>query len=214
MKLKKMTIIYFVGLFLCTNFQLIAEESEENDKQIEQNTISLIPKFNSLNNQYQFDLLNRNIGQFNTNAIDKRGTENVSYKSPWLACGLAISFPGLGQIYNGEYGKLAIIYGTAIVGAGLGIIAIANSSWGTSKPEPSYVVPLFEVGLGLISVAWIYSIIDAPISANRINKKASENLTFLYKPLISNRNVTVNFKSEINKKNLSFGLSVNYSIPH
>ena len=153
------------------NSELLSSGNKNYDKHESENYFEFPNSLIALKNYYKINQANQYNNSFNYSEWSSSKTEEIGYKSPWLAFGLAMTFPGLGQLYNGEYGKLGIIYGIAVVGAGIGIIAISNSNWGTSKPEPSYVEPLGLTGIGLISLAWIYSLIDAPISANRINER-------------------------------------------
>ena len=92
-------------------------------------------------------------------------------KEPVLAFALSLLVPGLGQGYNGEWGKGGIMFGSAVVGFYLweysddscsnnGYIIYCTRSSTATIGELAYIG----------SVLW--SIIDAPISASRINKRA------------------------------------------
>lgn len=49
-----------------------------------------------------------------------------SYKSPFLAFTLSLLYPGLGQLYNAEYGKAFLMAGLGTVGAGLLMFGAAS----------------------------------------------------------------------------------------
>jgi TolB-like protein len=82
-------------------------------------------------------------------------------KSPALALILSVGFPGLGQIYNGEYfWKGAIQQGVFITG--IYFLDIG----GELAPDNEY---LAITGIGLFLGAYIWSFLDAYSGAKRIN---------------------------------------------
>ena len=101
------------------------------------------------------------------------GSRTLSQKkNPMVALGLSFPIVGSGQFYNGEYTKGVAQMGAAIVGLGLvlsaggdntdspdGNLDADNDDW---RSIPGYV--LFLGGA-------IWSLIDAPMSANRINRQ-------------------------------------------
>jgi len=91
--------------------------------------------------------------------------ERVSGKSPWLAFGLSYVFPGLGQLYNGQYVK-AVVFPT-IVCLGAALMMVSSPGADFSADDTSY--PLLYAGVGLAGGAYIWSLVDAPVSANKIN---------------------------------------------
>lgn len=86
-------------------------------------------------------------------------------KSPILSCGLSILFPGLGQHYNGDYLKGFIQEGICITGFVWAISSALND-------DPEYVPSASEI-IGAVAAvgARLWSIIDAPIRSNQINKQ-------------------------------------------
>ena len=101
------------------------------------------------------------------------GSQTLSQrKNPMVALGLSFPIVGSGQFYNGEYTKGVVQMGAAIVGLGLVLSARGDSSEdlgrnrdaenGDWKKIPGYM--LFLGGA-------IWSLIDAPMSANRINRQ-------------------------------------------
>ena len=96
----------------------------------------------------------------------------IQKKNPMVALGLSFPIVGSGQFYNGEYTKGAVQMSAAIVGLGLvlsaggdnvdspdGNLDADNDDW---RSIPGYV--LFLGGA-------VWSLIDAPMSANRINRQ-------------------------------------------
>ena len=101
------------------------------------------------------------------------GSQTLSQrKNPMVALGLSFPIVGSGQFYNGEYTKGVVQLGAAIVGLGLilsaggdntdsaeGNLDADNDDW---RSIPGYV---------LLFGGAIWSLIDAPMSANRINRQ-------------------------------------------
>ncbi len=97
-------------------------------------------------------------------------------KSPGLAFALSFLVVGLGQHYNGEHVKgiiqeVMVIGGCVMVfGAGLSEAEYWDPYWGYYYWDRE-LTPWFWIGLGDIMVASIWSVIDAPLSAARINRE-------------------------------------------
>ncbi len=101
------------------------------------------------------------------------GSRTLSQKkNPMVALGLSFPIVGSGQFYNGEYTKGVAQMGAAIVGLGLvlsaggdntdspdGNLDADNDDW---RSIPGYVLLLGGA---------IWSLVDAPMSANRINRQ-------------------------------------------
>ena len=85
------------------------------------------------------------------------GSRTLSQKkNPMVALGLSFPIVGSGQFYNGEYTKGVAQMGAAVVGLGL---VLSNDDW---RSIPGYVLLLGGA---------IWSLIDAPMSTNRINRQ-------------------------------------------
>ena len=95
--------------------------------------------------------------------LQKKLGEEVRDKSPVLACALSVCVPGLGQVYNGEVVKGLILAGGAFGGA-----ALAAASASSDFSNQGSVVGI-SLGVGIACYVW--SVIDAPISASRINSE-------------------------------------------
>jgi len=80
-------------------------------------------------------------------------------KKVFLAFIMSVFIPTSGQFYNGQYAKGAL--GAAVFVSGLVIYAMGNDE--NDKAE------LGDPGLVLVAGTWIWSMIDAPISAYNIN---------------------------------------------
>lgn len=106
-------------------------------------------------------------------------------KSPGLALGLSALLPGCGQYYNGEYLKGAVQTGIFATGIVLALTLGTASSYSSNAYTDygyygtyTYYNPTTEewttawmyVGIGVAAGAWVWSVIDAPISANSHNE--------------------------------------------
>ncbi len=85
-------------------------------------------------------------------------------KSPVGAFGLSMMIPGAGQAHNGQWGKGGLMLAGGIVSAG---VAIA----GANTCDSSDSCHLRTAGLVGMVGFWVWSMIDAPISANAINRE-------------------------------------------
>jgi len=84
-------------------------------------------------------------------------------KAPGLAFLYSFLLPGGGQFYNGQNLKGALML-TGYLGGTVTTIALASSN--NVTPEQIYIP------MGGALLIWLYSIIDAPVNANKINDKA------------------------------------------
>jgi hypothetical protein len=100
-----------------------------------------------------------------------------SYKDPCSAFFFSFCLAGLGQAYNGEGSKAIKCLLGEVFGFGMIFYGGQNDdtwSYGTYRNNgPRY--PLIVLGgVILCLVVDIYSIIDAPVTANKINEKSKE----------------------------------------
>ena len=99
----------------------------------------------------------------------------VGYKDPGTSTLLSVLVPGGGQLYSGETGRGLTILGVGLGGLVLGVAA-TSSSVGVScdddfdcEDDTNYL----PMAAGYVAYfgSWIYGIIDADDSANRMNTK-------------------------------------------
>jgi len=90
-------------------------------------------------------------------------------KSPWLAFGLSYIFPGMGQFYNGEVGKGLLFIGGIVAGAGIAVLGA-----GDSEHESSINKGFLYSGIAIAGIFELWQLIDAPVSASRINREKKE----------------------------------------
>ncbi len=85
-------------------------------------------------------------------------------KSPGGAFALSLMIPGAGQAHNGQWGKGALMLGGGLVSVGAAVA-------GSDECDSSGNCALFTAGLvGMIGF-WVWSMIDAPVSASSINRR-------------------------------------------
>lgn len=106
------------------------------------------------------------------------GTRMQGDKNPGLAFVLSFLVVGLGQHYNGEYTKGIIQEVVAIGGMVLfwttwEDVWYYDWYWEQYYYEGEEPSTLSWIGLGVASAAGLWSMIDAPMSASRINKEQS-----------------------------------------
>ena len=88
---------------------------------------------------------------------------DIHKRSPVLACALSLFIPGLGQVYNKQVGKGAILFGISAISLGAASIHYANNVLHPHDGATvALLVPLFA--------AYVYSAIDAPVTASWLNK--------------------------------------------
>ena len=153
-------------LFLCTMFLPVMSGLAIN--------IEMERKVGSV---YKTPLKNAILYDGTSNTIAKNSiaattaTTQIQNKNPWLAFGLSLLVPGGGQWYNGHKLKAIIHSGLYLGGYGIFFLAIDDD---ILLPDGT----LLDVednnaigGLGILiaGTTWLWSVIDAPISANNIN---------------------------------------------
>jgi len=93
-------------------------------------------------------------------------------REPVIAFGLSLLYPGLGQFYNGQNLKGGLLAG----GFTLGLIIVAAAPTTDSILKKGEVAVLTTIPMFLI---YFYSLVDAPVSASRINRKNSTGSVYL-----------------------------------
>ncbi len=85
-------------------------------------------------------------------------------KSPAGAFALSLMIPGAGQAHNGQWGKGALMLGGGLVSLGAAVA-------GSDECDSSGDCALFTAGLVGMVGFWVWSMIDAPVSASSINRR-------------------------------------------
>ena len=100
----------------------------------------------------------------------------IQKKNPWLAFGLSALVTGGGQFYNGQHNKGVAQLGGVILGIGLMVSGIEddyeNRYGDLVDPDDDDGKVAFGLLLWFGSSLW--SMIDAPISANSINQQSQQ----------------------------------------
>jgi len=95
---------------------------------------------------------------------------NIHKRIPALACLLSIYLPGLGQIYNKQGGKAAIVLGTFALSFGAAEAYVGDrrvSAYNSAnRPHDAVTAALLVPMLA----SYVYAVVDAPVTANRLNK--------------------------------------------
>ena len=118
-------------------------------------------------NLYSFNNMFKNESTFPSNP-----NPTIRKKSPGTAFTLSLIYPGIGQFYNGDVanGFIHLIFHT--ISTPLGIIFVAHD-----EPEQDFL----KVGfLSIAGINYIWSLIDAPVTANRINKQSAQMQSHLF----------------------------------
>ena len=95
-------------------------------------------------------------------------TSGIQEKNPWLAFLLSFVITGTGQFYNGENKKGVAMLAGAVTGVGLVVSQMDDDG---NIPEDNGTV---TAGALILVGSSLWSIIDAPLSANRINREARQ----------------------------------------
>jgi TM2 domain-containing membrane protein YozV len=91
------------------------------------------------------------------NLFSSKGRKDPAVSIALAAVPPLLSVQGLGQVYNGEFGKGLLFFGFAQVSLGTYFTAVDNKT--------------ANIAFGLYMASWVWSTIDAYRSAKRINAK-------------------------------------------
>ena len=94
-------------------------------------------------------------------------------KSPVFAFVLSFLLTGLGQYYNGDVAK-GLTQEVMVIGGGLTALTFGIDTDVTLDGTKTKLTPLFWIGMGTAFTGYLWSMIDAPVSANRINREYSQ----------------------------------------
>ncbi len=114
-------------------------------------------------------------------SLERRRPSIYQQRDPWIAFGLSAICPGGGQVYNKHYGKAVILFTSTIIGV---ILLRRNTEsdliGGTKEDYQGIYDDLVDIGPddvglilgGILGIGgYVYSVIDAPKSANKINRQ-------------------------------------------
>ncbi len=101
-------------------------------------------------------------------------------KNPWTAFGCSFFLPGGGQLYNGQIGQASLHLGI-LLGASVMVYAALEDDrvystdilFGVDDPDEDD--DLLWLGWVIGGANWLVSVISAPISARRINKRNEQS---------------------------------------
>ena len=170
---------FVVAVCLAVCVVMSAEASEMASE--EEQTDSLLDKLDEDEKEKIEQYIEQLIAEKNKKRSEenkKRSEENMKYvhrlRDPVVSAVCSVAVTGAGQAYNGHYKKASILLGVRIVGE---VLFSANSDdniW-TVYDTSSGFLPndngAAALGALMMIGSWWYSVIDAPINSNRINKR-------------------------------------------
>ena len=140
-----------------------------------------------------------------------RGQIGVQKKNPWLAFGLSALITGGGQFYNGQHSKGVAQLGGVILGIGLMVSGIEddyeNIYGNLVDPDDDDEKVAFGLLLWFGSSLW--SMIDAPISANSINQQ-NQHSSYGHLIEIGGSRTTLGIDPVVSHKNLGTRLTLHF----
>lgn len=139
-----------------------------------------------------------------------RGQIEVQKKDPWLAFYLSLLIPGGGQFYNGQHSKGVAQLGGSILGIGLVVSALEDNYeiYGIIV-DPDDDDRAAVSGLLLFFGSYLWSIIDAPISANRINQQ-NQHPSYGHLIELGGSRATLGVDPVVSHKNLGTRLTLHF----
>ena len=192
-------------LVSCIPFEITAQDSIDATLPDNNENIEIQLTSNSLDNVSENIIASENnMSILAANATYKR-------KEPWAAFLLSCVYPGIGQYYNGQVGKGIVM--TALGTAGYGIMIAGVIKMGESEINSlSYDEggATMTIGLLVLTSSIIWSMIDAPLSASKINRRnqalswnINEGKTLSVHPDFAYTTVGINRQREV-----TYGLSL------
>ena len=140
-----------------------------------------------------------------------QGQIGAKKKNPWLAFGLSALTTGGGQFYNGQHSKGVAQLGGVILGIGLMVSGIEddyeNIYGNLVDPDDDDEKVAFGLLLWFGSSLW--SMIDAPISANSINQQ-NQHSSYGHLIELGGSRTTLGVDPVVSHKNLGTKLTLHF----
>ena len=140
-----------------------------------------------------------------------QGQIGAKKKNPWLAFGLSALITGGGQFYNGQHNKGVAQLGGVILGIGLMVSGIEDdyeTIYG-DLVDPDDDDGKVAFGLLLWFGSSLWSMIDAPISANSINQQ-SQQPSYGHMIELGGSRATLGVDPVVSHKNLGTRLTLHF----
>jgi hypothetical protein len=123
----------------------------------------------------------RNVFVFQINEIERFTKELAADQKmqktkklyPGIAFVLSLAYPGVGQMYNRQYGKGAVMIGIEVISPILLLISVYGLDEGWDGDGALNIISYSALGANIL-----WSLIDAPVSAAAINRKNGISLKF------------------------------------
>ena len=126
------------------------------------------------------------------------GHIRVKQKNPWLAFGLSLLIPGTGQFYNGQHDKGVFQLGVVVFH-----YKDCRRIHDCYGKDDLGILTLLGFGVHL------WSIVDAPISANSINQQ-SQQPSYGHLIELNGSRATLGVDSVVSHKNLGTRLTLHF----
>ncbi|MXY48858.1 MAG: hypothetical protein F4Y38_06095 [Gemmatimonadetes bacterium] len=120
--------------------------------------------------------------------------ERVTEKNPWIAFLLSTAITGSGQFYNQQYSKGSAMFVGAATGIGMYFFSREDNfthSISFKHIDRKDNDSMGNVGIGLTLGFIVWSMVDAPVSAVRINERNQQVMTM--RPMIARDQIGVVF---------------------
>jgi TM2 domain-containing membrane protein YozV len=114
-----------------------------------------------------------NLSSNNSYSQPKGEKSNVNALNPGMSFLCSFLLPGAGQFYNGQKGRGALMLGVDVTALGLGVFAY---NW--RGPNWWHGETLFYICIVSYMANSLWSMIDAPLSAQKINLKNGLSLNY------------------------------------
>ena len=140
-----------------------------------------------------------------------QGQIGAEKKNPWIASGLSLLIPGAGQTYNDQFKKGLIQLGVAIVGTGLTYAAERDDYKNIYGNTVDRDDDNWKIGFGVLLNygSRLWSVIDALISANRINQR-SQQASYGHLIELGGSRATLGVDPVVSHKNLGTRLTLHF----
>lgn len=109
---------------------------------------------------------------------------DMDERNPWIAFAMSAVITGGGQFYNKQYFKGVAQFSISAVGLGLLLADTGDDIEPLGTDDPDDRGTRDAIGAVMFLGGALWSMIDAPLSANAINRKRRESASFHVAPMV------------------------------